>query len=169
MSKQVEFTNILKTVPSTKPGSDNEQTGQDQSVRQARRDSEGAIHRQIDRCARDVAKESSNFPNRSPRTVEMHQVQSIDTVENISVNRQRQVSRTGAAPGQGPGDVRCDATQVPMIQKMQKTVEILQVQLIDKVVENLWDHAEKRQVPKIQKERNTRGSSQTELWTFQSC
>ena len=28
--------------------------------------------------------------NRSPRTVEMHQVQSTDTVDNISLNRQRQ-------------------------------------------------------------------------------
>ena len=34
-----------------------------------------------------------------------------------------------------PGDVRCEATQVPMIQKMQKTVEIPQVQFIDQVVE----------------------------------
>ena len=71
----------------------------------------------------------------SPRTVEMHQVQSIDTVDNISVNRQRQVPRTGTAQWQDLGDVSCDATQVPMIQKMQKTVEILQVQFIDKVVE----------------------------------
>ena len=74
-----------------------------------------------------VLLQSSNSPNRSPRTVEMHQVQSIDTVDNISVNRQWQ--------WQDPGDVSCDGTQVPMIQKMQKTVEILQVQFIDKVVE----------------------------------
>ena len=46
------------------------------------------VHRQRDRCASDVTKESSNSPNRSPRTVEMHQVQSIDTVDNISVNWQ---------------------------------------------------------------------------------
>ena len=63
----------------------------------------------------------------------MHQVQSIDTVDNISVNRQRQVSHT--AQWQDLGDVSCDATQVPMIQKVQKTVEILQVQFIDKVFE----------------------------------
>ena len=54
---------------------------------------------------------------------------------NISVNRQRQVTRTGTAQWQDPGDVSCDATQFPMIQKMQKTVEVLQVQFIDKVVE----------------------------------
>ena len=69
--------------------------------------------------------QSSNCPNRSPRTVEMHQVQSIDTVDNIYVNRQRQVPRTGTAQWQDPGDVSCEATQVPMNQKMQKTVEIL--------------------------------------------
>ena len=63
----------------------------------------------------------------------MHQVQSIDTVYNISVNMQRQVPRT--AQWQDPGDVSCDATQVLMIHKVQKTVEILQVQFIDKVVE----------------------------------
>ena len=62
-------------------------------------------------------------------------MQSIDTVDNISVNRQRQVPRTGTAQWQDSGDVFCDATQVPMIQKMQDTVEILQVQFIDKVVE----------------------------------
>ena len=62
----------------------------------------------------------------------MHQVQSITTVDNISVNRQRQVQRRGTAQWQV---VNCDATQVPMIQKVQKTVEILQVQHIDKVVE----------------------------------
>ena len=61
-------------------------------------------------------------------------MQSIDTVDNISVHRQRQVSRTGTAQWQDPGDVSCDATQVPVIQKVQKTVEILQVQFIDKVV-----------------------------------
>ena len=61
---------------------------------------------------------------------------SIDTVDNISVNRQRQVPRTGTAQWQDPGDVSCDATQIPMIQKMHKTVEILQVSHIDKVVEN---------------------------------
>ena len=65
----------------------------------------------------------------------MHQVQSIDTVDNISVNRQRQVPRTGTAQWQDLGDVSCDATQVPMIQKAQKTFEILKVQFIDKVVE----------------------------------
>ena len=52
-------------------------------------------------------------------------MQSINTVDNISVNRQRQVPRTGAA------------TQIPMIQKMQKMVEILQVLHIDKVIEVL--------------------------------
>ena len=61
----------------------------------------------------------------------MHQVQSIDTVDHISVNRQRQVPRTGTAQWQDPGDVSCEATHVPMIQKMQKTAEILQVQFID--------------------------------------
>ena len=60
---------------------------------------------------------------------------SIYTVDNISVNRQRQVPRTGTAQCQDPGDVSCDAAQVPMFQKMQKTVEILQVPQIDKVVE----------------------------------
>ena len=67
----------------------------------------------------------------------MHQVQSIDTVDNISVNRQRQVPRTGTAQWQDPGDVSCDAKQVPMIQKMQKTVEILLVPHTDKVIEVL--------------------------------
>ena len=62
-------------------------------------------------------------------------MQSIDTVDNISVNRQRQVPRTSTEQWQDLGDVSCDATQVPMIQKMQKTVEILQVRFIDKVVE----------------------------------
>ena len=65
----------------------------------------------------------------------MHQVQTIDTVHNIFENRQRQVPRTGTAQWQDPGDVSCDATQIPMIQKMQKTVGTLQVQFIDKVVE----------------------------------
>ena len=60
---------------------------------------------------------------------------SVDTVDNISVNRQRQVPRTGTAQWQDPGDVRCEATQIPMIQKMQKTVEILQVPHIDKEIE----------------------------------
>ena len=57
------------------------------------------------------------------------------TVDNISVNRQRQVSHTGTAPGQDLGDVSCEDTHVPMIQKVQKTVEILQVPHIDKVIE----------------------------------
>ena len=52
---------------------------------------------------------------------------------DISVNRQRQVPRTGTAQWQDPGDVSCDATQVPMIQKVQKTAEILQFQFIDHV------------------------------------
>ena len=65
----------------------------------------------------------------------MYQVQFTDTVDTISVNRQRQVPRTGAAQWQDPGDVSCDATQVPMIQEVQKTVEILQVPHIDKVIE----------------------------------
>ena len=43
-----------------------------------------------DRCARDVTKESSNSPDRSSRTVEMHRVQSFGTVDHISVNRQAQ-------------------------------------------------------------------------------
>ena len=88
-----------------------------------------------DRCARDVTKASSNSPNLSPRNVEMHQAQSIDTVDIFSVNRQRQVPRTGPAQWRFPRDVSCDATQVPMVQKMQKTVEILQVPHIDKVIE----------------------------------
>ena len=33
--------------------------------------------------------QSSNSPNRSPNTVEMHQVQFVDTVDHISVNKQR--------------------------------------------------------------------------------
>ena len=57
--------------------------------------------------------------------MEMHQVQSIDTVDNISVNRQSQVPRTGTEQWQDSGDVSCGATQVPMIQKVQKTVGIL--------------------------------------------
>ena len=82
-----------------------------------------------------LLKESSSSRNRSPRTEEMHQVQSIDTVDHITVNRQRQVSRTGTAQWQHPGDVSCEATHVPMIQKLQKTVGILQVPHIDKVKE----------------------------------
>ena len=59
----------------------------------------------------------------------MHQVQSIDTVDNnLREQAKRQVPRTGTAQWQDPGDVSCDATQVPMNQKVQKTVEILQVQ-----------------------------------------
>ena len=81
------------------------------------------IEKEID-VPRGVTKESSSSPHRSPRTVEMHQVQSIDTVDDISVNRQRQVPRTGTAQWQDLGDVSCDATQVPMIQKMRETVEI---------------------------------------------
>ena len=65
----------------------------------------------------------------------MHQVQSIDNVDNISVNRQRQLPRTCTAQRQDPWGVSCEATQVPMIQKVQKTVEILQVHVNDKVVE----------------------------------
>ena len=102
VSKQVEFPKILKTVPSTNPGSDNDQTGKDQSVCQTRRGSLGAVHRQRDRCASDVTKESSNSPNRPPRTVEIHQVQSIDNVDYISLNRHRQVPRTGTAQWQVP-------------------------------------------------------------------
>ena len=64
-------------------------------------------------------------------------MQSIDTDDSISANRQWQVPRTGTAQWQDPGDVSCDATQVPMNQKMQKTVEILQVHHIDKVIEVL--------------------------------
>ena len=45
--------------------------------------------------------------------------------------------RTGTAQWQDPGDVSCDATQVPMIQKMQKTVDILKVPHIDKEMEVL--------------------------------
>ena len=62
-------------------------------------------------------------------------MQSIDTINNISVKMRRQVPRTVTAHWQDPGDVSCDATHVPMIQKVQKTVEILQVQHIDKVIE----------------------------------
>ena len=72
-----------------------------------------------------------------PQTVHREQwrcIRSIDTVDNISVNRQKQVLRTGTAQWQDPGAVRCQATHVPMIQKMQKTFEILQVQFIDQVV-----------------------------------
>ena len=62
-------------------------------------------------------------------------MQYIDTVDNISVSRQRRVPRTGTAQWQDPGGVSCDATQIPMIQKMQKTLEILPVPHIDKVIE----------------------------------
>ena len=98
----------------------------------------------------------------------MHQVQSIDTVDNISVNRQRQVPRTGTAQWQDPGDVSCDATQVPMIRKMQKTVGILQVdkvmevpqaQLIDEAVEVL--ETMQRHDPMIQKVEDAQKTSQT--------
>ena len=91
----------------------------------------------------------------------MHQVQSIGTIDHISVNKQRQVPRTSTAQWQDPGDVCCEATHVPMIQKMQKTVEILQVPHINKVVEipqvQLIDEAVElleimqRHDPKIQK------------------
>ena len=39
VSKQVEFPKILKVVPSTKPGSDNDLTSKDPSVCQTHRDS----------------------------------------------------------------------------------------------------------------------------------
>ena len=42
----------------------------------------------------------------------MHQVQSIDTVDHITVNRQRQVPRTGTAQWQDPGDVSCEVAQI---------------------------------------------------------
>ena len=58
-------------------------------------------------------------------------MESVDTVDHISVNRQRQVPRTDTALCQDPGDVSCEATHVPMIQKTQKTTEIPQVQFID--------------------------------------
>ena len=77
--------------------------------------------------------------------VHVGKLQSIDTVDNISVNRQRQVPRTGTAQRQDSGDVSCDATQIPMIQKVQNTVEILQVPHFDKV------------------------ALRQTLWTFQSC
>ena len=64
----------------------------------------------------------------------MRQVQSVETVDHISVNRQRQAPRTGTAQWQDPGDVSCEATHVPMIQKMQRAVAILQVPHIDKVI-----------------------------------
>ena len=91
----------------------------------------------------------------------MHLVQSIGTIDHISVNKQRQVPRTSTAQWQDPGDVCCEATPVPMIQKMQKTVEILQVPHIDNVKEipqaQLIDEAVElleimqRHDPKIQK------------------
>ena len=105
------------------------------------------IHKEIDV---PVMLQSSNSPNRSPRTVEMHQVQSIDTVDNISVNRHRQ--------WQDPGDVSCDGTQVPMIQKMQKTVEILQVQL--RWLKSLRSCRAKTSA-EVPEGTETRGSSQT--------
>ena len=61
--------------------------------------------------------------------------QTVDTVDHISVNRLRQVQRTGTTQWQDPGDVSCEATQIPMTQKMQETVEILQVPHIHKVIE----------------------------------
>ena len=64
------------------------------------------LEEQRNRCARDVAKKSSS-PNRSPRTVEMHHVQSVDTVDS-----QRQVPRTGTAQWQDPVGASCDATHV---------------------------------------------------------
>ena len=88
-------------------------------------------------------------------------MQSIDTVDHISVNKQRQVPRPSTAQWQDPEDVCCEATDVPMIQKMQKTVEILQVPHINKVMEipqaQLIDEAVElleimqRHDPKIQK------------------
>ena len=52
----------------------------------------------------------------------------------VHVNRQIPLPRTGTAQLQDPGDVSCDVTQNPLILKMQKTAEIQQVQVIDKVV-----------------------------------
>ena len=88
----------------------------------------------------------------------MHQVQSIDTVDNISVNRQRQLEILEMSV--------VTQHKFPMIQKVQKTVEILQVQLIDKVVE-IFEIMESKD--KCQRSTESRGSSQTEFWTFQSC
>ena len=56
-------------------------------------------------------------------------MQSFDTVDYISVNRQRQVPRTGTAQWQ------VLEMSVVTQQKVQKKVEILQVQFIDKVIE----------------------------------
>ena len=47
------------------------------------------------------------------KEIDAHQVQSIDTVDHISANRQRQVPRTGKAQWQYSGDVSCEATQIP--------------------------------------------------------
>ena len=73
-----------------------------------------------------VTKESSHSPNRSPRTVEMHQVRSIGTVDNISVNRQRQVPRTGIAQWQDIGDVRCEGntdSRFPSFRRCRKRMK----------------------------------------------
>ena len=61
---------------------------------------EQCIDKEID-APEMLQRKSSRSPNRSPRA-EMHQVQSIDTVDNISVNRQRQEPRTGTAQWQDP-------------------------------------------------------------------
>ena len=54
----------------------------------------------------------------------MHQVQSIDTVDNISVNRQRQVPRTGTAVARS---LRCP--------HIEKDIEVPLAKLIDEDVE----------------------------------
>ena len=55
--------------------------------------------------------------------------------DNIPVNRGRgKCCAQAQHNGTDPGDVSCDATQVSMIQKLQKTVEFLQIQFIDKVI-----------------------------------
>ena len=59
------------------------------------------------------------------------------------------------------------ATKVPTIQKVKKTVEILQVQFIDKVKSQGSCRA--KTSAEDPEGTETRGSSQTELWTFQSC
>merc|ERR1719480_232117 len=78
-----------------------------------------------------------------PRTVEIPQVQYVDKVVDIPVQKQRQVpmvqtvQKTVEIPQIQYIDVPVPVQkqrQVPMVQTVQETVEIPQIQYIDKVV-----------------------------------
>ena len=63
----------------------------------------------------------------------------------------------------------CEATQIPMIQKMQKMVEILQSSVRRPPWLKSLRSCRTKTSAKDPAGTETRGSSQTELWTFQSC